>query len=662
MIYRARGVVAATFFACAFSHAAAHAQTPTMAEPRIVGGADAAPNEYPWVAWLTGSSEACGGTLVRREWVLTAAHCFDGDRPDQLTVRLGEHDLLRDDGPEVDRSVVEIIRHPSFDSVSLDYDVMLLRLSAPVPTSDEIELGELGDLPAPGLDLTVIGWGRTMEGGPGSWILQEVDVPRVSDAACNTSYGGGLTSRMFCAGFDMGGRDACQGDSGGPIMAGRQVVGVVSWGIGCARPSLYGVYANLSNPEIAGFLSDNLPPLTTTGDPDVGVGAFDTDGWGDLVFHRPVPSSTWRTVPVLRARGGGNWLEQNFAAASWANAEGAVAIPGDFDGDGRRDVAFHQPVEGSSWGTVPVLFATDDGWEATNLAAPRYVNAAGVVAVPGDYDGDGDTDIAFHKPIEGSTWATAPILFANGDGSWRSENQASPRYIHAEGVVAVSGDFNNDGFADIAFHKPIEGSTWGTVPVLFSNGDGGWTSTNEPSPRYIHAEGVVAVAGDFNGDRRTDIAFHKPAEGATWATLPVLFADGSGAWTSFNESSPRYLHAEGVVAVVGHFDNDGVADIAFHKPIEGSTWGTVPVMHSNGDGTWRSRNPTAPRYVNAPGVVAVAGDFNDDDMTELAFHQPTASSTWGTVPVLLPSVGDAWRAVNSTAPRYVNSEGVVAVQ
>jgi len=98
---------------------------------------------------------------------------------------------------------------------------------------------------------TVIGWGRTMEGGDTSAVLRQVEIPIVSNETCQQSYPNGITSNMMCAGREEGGRDSCQGDSGGPLMvrgSGQdwRQAGVVSFGIGCARPNFYGVYTRIS--------------------------------------------------------------------------------------------------------------------------------------------------------------------------------------------------------------------------------------------------------------------------------------------------------------------------------------------------------------------------------------------------------------------------------
>jgi len=108
------------------------------------------------------------------------------------------------------------------------------------------------NLPA-GTDVTVMGWGNTRDSffnGRPSDILLEVEVDIVSNAECNSDYGGGVTSNMICAARE--GKDACQGDSGGPLVVRGAdytqdvVVGIVSWGIGCANPRYPGVYSRIS--------------------------------------------------------------------------------------------------------------------------------------------------------------------------------------------------------------------------------------------------------------------------------------------------------------------------------------------------------------------------------------------------------------------------------
>jgi secreted trypsin-like serine protease len=109
-----------------------------------------------------------------------------------------------------------------------------------------------GTLPV-GPNVRVSGWGAISEGGPGSNQLLFVDVPVVSNTDCNKpeSYDGLVSDQMFCAGARDGGLDSCQGDSGGPVVSNvsgtNELVGVVSWGFGCARELKYGVYTRVTS-------------------------------------------------------------------------------------------------------------------------------------------------------------------------------------------------------------------------------------------------------------------------------------------------------------------------------------------------------------------------------------------------------------------------------
>jgi trypsin len=163
----------------------------------------------------------------------------------------------------VTAGVSEIIVHPDFSSSTLDNDVAIWKLSEDI-AEDGSALGYAG-LPSAGFDpadgdsVTVAGWGALSEGGstlPSA--LQKVSVPVVGRDACNDSYGGEISDVMFCAGVPEGGLDACQGDSGGPIRddATGNVVGVVSWGQGCARPDFPGVYANVG--ALTSFITANI--------------------------------------------------------------------------------------------------------------------------------------------------------------------------------------------------------------------------------------------------------------------------------------------------------------------------------------------------------------------------------------------------------------------
>ena len=231
-----------------------------VSQPKIVGGSEAQRGAWPFIAALVAkgqqdlaNSQFCGGSLIDSRWVMTASHCLPEETPDTLEVILGVHDL-ENDTVYTRVGVDEIYMHASYDAQSNENDIALLKLSRPITSFTAIGLNTSAQIEAPGTTATVMGWGTTSEGGQPSPVLLQVDVDVVSlETANNTgAFDAPLTEDMLPAGFPEGGKDSCQGDSGGPLVApdgqgGHKQIGVVSWGVGCAQPNAYGVYARVSH-------------------------------------------------------------------------------------------------------------------------------------------------------------------------------------------------------------------------------------------------------------------------------------------------------------------------------------------------------------------------------------------------------------------------------
>jgi len=225
-------------------------------KPTIVGGTEAAPGEFPFIVSLQASSMGhfCGGSLIKPNWVLTAGHCIEGGHVKKIY--LGLHNQKDKTRAEL-RTPKRVIRHPQYNDSNVDYDFALIELNAPSaqpPVNANIEEIQVPDLPEPQIMGMTAGWGETsasFKPAAAADRLQKVEVPLVPAHVCEGSYSGLLTDRMLCAGFPAGGRDSCYGDSGGPLVtrdaAGAfKLIGVVSWGEGCAEPNKYGVYAKVS--------------------------------------------------------------------------------------------------------------------------------------------------------------------------------------------------------------------------------------------------------------------------------------------------------------------------------------------------------------------------------------------------------------------------------
>lgn len=257
---------------------------------RVLGGEVAEPGAWPWQVALIRSSrdtlfegQYCGGSLVTRQWVMTAAHCVydeneDGSLkaldPSELQVLVGTNLLMQNSGELI--GAARIFAHPDYDPVAIDNDIALIELSRPpdVPDVATVQLPAASieeQLAAPGAPATVTGWGR-MQDGQFPVDLRQVQIAILSREDCNRSVvearasaakesfaaarealrvdesaadqawqmllsatPGPISQTMVCSGSYAGGQGSCNGDSGGPLVVklpdGSFVqVGIVSWG------------------------------------------------------------------------------------------------------------------------------------------------------------------------------------------------------------------------------------------------------------------------------------------------------------------------------------------------------------------------------------------------------------------------------------------------
>ncbi|GLD71279.1 uncharacterized protein AKAME5_002260000 [Lates japonicus] len=235
----------------------------TPLNPRIVGGEDAPPGSWPWqVSLQRYGGHVCGGSLINREWVISAAHCFFSTSTSGWQISLGHQNLQGNNPNEVSRTVARIILHPNYDSITNNNDIALLKLSSPVTFTDSIRPGDSGGpmsdkkgsvwdswVKMLHLELALAGQSARVFGGhvcggsthparvslPFPETLQEVEVPVLGNRQCNCLNGvGTVTDNMICAGVLAGGKDSCQGDSGGPMVRTEElslVCGITQTGI-----------------------------------------------------------------------------------------------------------------------------------------------------------------------------------------------------------------------------------------------------------------------------------------------------------------------------------------------------------------------------------------------------------------------------------------------
>lgn len=241
-----------------------------------MGGYDAVPNSWPWAAAIyqrnprdaTKKSFICGGSILNRRFIITAAHCvvrYEGTlAPEEFSVKVGAHDL-KVSGTFYD--VAAVMPHENYRAWRRYNDIAIFKLTQDLDFSDPAVRPVC--MPTEDMDkndyvdelVTLVGWGTTAFQGDIAKNLMEVEVPVVSNEECNANYSSiegstlaypdGINHNFICAGLPEGGKDSCQGDSGGPLMyfleGAWYQFGVVSFGYKCAEPGYPGVYTRVSN-------------------------------------------------------------------------------------------------------------------------------------------------------------------------------------------------------------------------------------------------------------------------------------------------------------------------------------------------------------------------------------------------------------------------------
>jgi hypothetical protein len=331
-------------------------------------------------------------------------------------------------------------------------------------------------------------------------------------------------------------------------------------------------------------------------------GDFNGDGYKDLaaigvreattipvaIFQKDTKTFKYFSSPLNQERWG-----------VWAAMPEAKVVPGDFNYDGATDLAL---VGVSTWNSIPVAYSNKNG--SFNIANFEFVGSEflrratdpNVRILVGNFDGDSFNDIiltggtgwtgltkakgkSFGFDLQTINIPTTPV---NSVERWMSIREAQ----------VIIGDFDNSGTDDFAI-TGVPG--WGTIPVVFANLDGSFKVTNNAVPSFPAwaANGSAKIlAGDFDGNRKMDLAL----TGVTgWGTIPIAFSKGDGDFTVTNKTVsiiPSLTAKSNSEVVVGNFDGDNFDDFCVISV--GGT--TMPVAHSQGDGTFNVTNVTVSSF------------------------------------------------------------------
>jgi hypothetical protein len=335
---------------------------------------------------------------------------------------------------------------------------------------------------------------------------------------------------------------------------------------------------------------------------------------GNATYSAAISVTQSFTVSVANPSG-------SFMAAAAGSPFGVGAGPhsvarGDFNGDGIADLA----TANFDSGNVTVLLGNGSGGFDPASISPSTMGANPIAVAVGDFNGDGNQDLAVANLGGGVT-----VLLGNGSGGF-TVSTGSPFAAGMEPEAVAVGDFNGDGIQDLA----IANSGSSNLTVLLGNGSGGFAAaTGSPFAVGAHADSVAV--GDFNGDGIQDLAVANGLDNSA----TVLLGNGSGGFATAS-GSPFAAGTYPLSVAVGDFNGDGIQDLA----VASQSSGNVTVLLGNGSGGFAPA-PGSPFAVQGnPGSVAV-GDFNGDGIQDLA----TANQNADTLTVLLGNGSGGFSAI-----------------
>jgi hypothetical protein len=321
----------------------------------------------------------------------------------------------------------------------------------------------------------------------------------------------------------------------------------------------------------------------------VATGDFNGDGALDLAISNFYNSGT---VNILLGNGDGTFRAASGSPIPLAGSPNWLMV-GDFNGEGKEDVAAVEPLGNS----VVILLGNGDGTFAAAPGAANRVGANPQFAAVGDFNGDGMLDLA----ITNAASNTVTILLGNGDGTFTQASGSPVSAGNAPEGIAV-GDLNGDGILDLA----VTNSPSNTVTILLGNGDGSF-SPAAGSPITVGSLPDYLLIADLDGDGKLDLTVTNALSGS----VSILLGNGDGTFAAA-AGSPISVSQEPTVVLAGDFNADGNLDLVVADSNSGIA--NLTLLLGHGDGTFTVSGST----VTTGKDYVAAGDFNGDGRLDLA--------------------------------------------
>jgi hypothetical protein len=377
------------------------------------------------------------------------------------------------------------------------------------------------------------------------------------------------------------------------------------------------------------------------------TGDVNGDGRADLIFVGQNWSGPGLNIRTKLAQSDGSWTGYSQSTGDGSGVLSYPTLTGDVNGDGRTDLIF----VGQDWGgpglNIRTKFSNGDGtWTHHAQVVGDGAGIHSYPALTGDVNGDGRTDLIF----VGQGWSGPGLniraKLSNGDGTWSSGSQILGDGSGVHTYPALTGDVNGDGRTDVIFI----GQGWDgpglNIRVKLSNGDGTWTNRGQVLGDGVGVHTYPALAGDVNGDGRTDLIFIGQGWSGPGLNIRAKLSNGDGTWLNRSQVLGDGAGVHTYPASSGDVNGDGMTDVIF----VGQGWSgpglNIRTKLSNGDGTWLNRSQALGDGAGVHTHPALTGDANNDGRADIIF----AGEDWsgpGLNVRTKQSVGDGtWTAVS----------------